>query len=138
MYKQWSHPRSGSALLAGWQCSCITDRPVRLPPEALASEQALTHSHSRTALSLAAAAEGLGGTEPGTPRRSTSCVQLHCVCARTHSAGTRWCRVGCEPREMGSAACVVHAPLICSVCVLRSGLAFHATMRSCSLTLSRC
>ena len=93
VYVQWSHPRSGSAPLAGWQCSCITDRPVRLAPEALTSEQALTHSHSRTALSLAAAAEGLGGTDPGKPRRSTSCVQLHCVCgARTAPArdGAEW------------------------------------------------
>ena len=34
------------------------------------------------ALPLAGAAEGLGGTDQSTPRRSTRCVQLHCVCAR--------------------------------------------------------
>ena len=59
------------------------------------------------------------------PRAAFSCTA--CALA-SNSAGTRWCRVGCQPHEMGSAACAVHAPLTCSLCVLRSGLARRATM----------
>lgn len=44
----------------------------------------------------------------------------------SNSACAEWCSVGCDTRDAGSAACVVHAPLTCSVCLAQwSGYSRH-------------
>ena len=70
------------------------------------------------AIPLAGAAEGLGGTDPSTPRRSTRCVQLHCVCARLAQRRHAMVPSGLPAARDGQCcvrgACSAHLQLLCA------------------------
>lgn len=92
-------------------------------------------------LLLVGAAESSGGTDTSAPRRSTSCVQVHCVCARIEQRLRRMVLSGLRHARCGQCcvrgACSAHLQrLSCAVVWLFASQCAHP--RSSRAVLSPC